>query len=113
MPRKPDGGVMELMIIGGAVTRNVTLLDVPLGEVTVTFRFDIVAFAAIVNVAVTVVELATLTLLTVTPVPEMLTPVTLFRAVPVRVTGTAVPVWPAAGAMEVRTGLTIGDSNAP
>ena len=56
-------------MVAVAVTVKVTAVLVPLGVVTVTLRAPVVAFAAIVNVAVSEVGPVTFTALTVTPAP--------------------------------------------
>jgi len=80
---------------------------VPSGVVTFTVLRPVVAVGAIVNVAVTLVELTTVRPLTVIPVPETLIAVAPVRFAPVRVTGTAVPRMPAFGLIEVRLGPAV------
>src|SRR5882762_2280366 len=106
VPRAPDAGEIEVRVgVGvGAVTVNVTLLLVPPGVVTLTVLAPSAAVDAIVKVAVTEVPLTTTMLLTVTNVPDTVTAVVPVRFVPVRVTGTAVPWTPEAGAIEVSAG---------
>src|SRR5436853_1239498 len=96
-------------------TVNVTVLLVPPGVVTLTVLAERVAVAVIVKVVVTVVEV-TVKAPTVTPVPETFTDVAPVRFVPVRVTGTAVPRAPDAGAIEVSVGAAVvvpANSTAP
>src|SRR5664279_2456666 len=91
VPRAPEVGLMEFSV--GPCTVNVTALVVPPGApVTVTFLAEAVAPAAIVNVAVIELSVATLKLLTVTPVPDTVIPVAPVRPLPVKVTGTTVPL---------------------
>jgi hypothetical protein len=96
LPTLPEFGC-TCVIVGAAVTVNVTALLVPLGVVTVTLRAPVAAFAAIVNVVVIVVPV-TLVAPTVTPAP--LTWTTVWpgtKSVPVIVTFTAVPTFPEVG----------------
>ncbi len=69
---------------------NVTLLVSPFRVTTTTFLPFGDAPDVIVNVAVTVVEFPTATLLTMTPLPDTVTAVAPARFVPVRVTGTSI-----------------------
>ena len=86
LPRTPEAGAIEASV--GARTLNVTpLLFVP-PVVTVTVRAETLAVFETVNVAVIVVELTTVSPLTVIPVPETLIAVVPVRFVPVRVTET-------------------------
>src|SRR6185369_12258142 len=90
---------------GGACTVNVCALLVPPAVVTVTLRAVAEALAAIVNVTVKLVVLATFGVPTVMPVPLTFTvvaPITKF--VPVRVTPTAVPATPVFGCTFVNVG---------
>jgi len=105
VPTRPDEGLMALRV-GGCVlaTVNVTLLLVPLGVVTVTFRAPRAAVPPMAKLAVMEVELATVTPLTVTPVPDTLTALAPVRLVPVRVTGTVAPCMAAAGLIAVSVG---------
>jgi hypothetical protein len=82
VPRTPEFG--ETAVTVGVAIVNVTALLVPPGVVTVMFLVPIAASRPIWNVAVTVVELTTVTPLTVMPVPRMPPPVTLTAEVPVR-----------------------------
>ncbi len=68
VPRVPDVGV-KLVIDGVPNTLNHRAALVPPGVVTVSCRHPVLAFDAIVNVAVSVVLLTTFRLDTVTPVP--------------------------------------------
>jgi hypothetical protein len=108
VPRRPVLG--ETPVTVGAATVKVTALLVPPAETTVTFLAVSPAVPEIVNVAVTVVGLTTLTALTVTPVPDTFTAVTPDRFVPVRVTGTLVFRPPELGAIVLSTGA---DTPAP
>ena len=116
VPRAPEVGEIEVSVGGGgAVTVNATGLVIPPGVDTVTFRTVVAAVTLTVKFAVTVVSLTTTMLLTVTPVPEMLTAKAPVRFVPVRVTGTTVPLSPVLGVMDVRVGAAtvLRNSTAP
>lgn len=103
VPRSPVLGAME--VSNGPCTLNVCALLVPLDVVTLTFRALIVALAAMVKVAVIVVEFTTVRLPTVTPVPDTRTLVPVAaKFAPLSVTGTAVPRVPLLGAMETNVG---------
>jgi len=103
VPRVPEVGLIEVRVGGGAFTMvNVTLLVVPEGVTTDTFRAVRLAPAEIVNVAVTVESFTTVKPLAVTPPPDTFTAVAPVSRVPVRVTETDVPLAPEAGAIEVR-----------
>ena len=93
LPRVPLIGLIVASVgAGGLVTANGTLVDVPIGVVTVTFRLLAPAVAEMVNVLVTVVPLLVTTgALAVTPAPETLTAVAPVKLVPVRVTETWLP----------------------
>ena len=93
------------MTVCGTVTVNAlaSVPPVPLGFVTVTSRAPPVASAAIVNVAVSLVDDTNATLPTVMPVPA-LTVAPFTNVVPSIVTGTAVPDVPWLGV----TALTVG-----
>ena len=84
--------------------REVTVLLVPPGVVTLTVLADTVAPPEIVKRAVTVVALTTVTLLTVIPVPDTFTADVPVRFVPVKVTGTATPRPELAGEIDVSVG---------
>jgi hypothetical protein len=102
VPRTPALELIEVSVGGGGtVTVNVTALVVPLGVVSVTFLAVAPAPAAIVSVAVTVVSFTTTGVLVVTPPPDTLTAVAPVRPAPVMVTGTAVPLTPVLGVIEV------------
>jgi hypothetical protein len=104
VPLMPVLGAIEVSVgVGGAVTVNTTLPVVPIGVTTATFLAERVAPAAIVNVVVTVVGV-TVKAPTVIPVPDTVTAVAPVRPVPLRVTGTLVPLTPVAGAIEDRPG---------
>jgi hypothetical protein len=114
--RAPDVGVIDVSVGGGgAVTVNVTGLVIPPGVETLTLRAPVAARLAIVKVVVTVVSLITTRLLTVTPVPVMVTAKAPVRFVPVSVTGTAVPLSPVLGAIDVSVGgaTELANSTAP
>jgi hypothetical protein len=91
----------EIDVTAGVGIVKVTAFEVPPDVVTVTFRDPRAAMPEIVNVAVMVVGLTTLTLLTATPVPDTLTAVVVSSVVPVNVTFTALPRTPIFGEMEV------------
>ena len=66
--RAPEVGTIDVSVGGGgAVTVNVTGLEVPPGVETVTFLAVVAAVLVMVKVAVTVVSLTTTRLLTATP----------------------------------------------
>ena len=114
--RAPELGTIEVRTgAGGAVTVNVTGLEVPPGVETLTFLAVTAAVLVMVKVAVTVVSLTTTRLLTATPVPDTLIRKAPVRLVPVSVTGTAVPRRPVLGTMEVRVGAAavLKNSTAP
>src|SRR5438094_311884 len=87
----------------GGLTVNVTGAEMPPLVVTVTLAAPRVVFAVMVKVAVIWVALATLTLLTVMPVPA-LTEAPATKLEPVRATATAAPCAPELGAMAVNVG---------
>lgn len=106
VPRTPVFGVTEVSVgAGGRSTVNVTPLLLPLAAV-VTFTVLAVSPAPepTVNVAVTVPSSTTEKLLTVTLLPEMVTPVAVARPDPVNVTGTLVPRAPVFGVIAESTG---------
>lgn len=114
--RAPEMGEIDVSVGGGgAVTVNVTALVTPPGVETVTFLAVVAAALLMVKVAVTEVALTTSRLLTVTPVPVMLTAKAPVRFVPVRVTGTAVPRKPVLGTIDVSVGAAteLRNSTAP
>jgi hypothetical protein len=107
VPRTPALGVIEASV--GLTTVNVAAVLVPFDVVTTaTFLDPAVAVLAMLSVAVIVVELTTLKVpvATVTPVPSPVSPVAPAKLVPVRVTGTLVPLRPALGVIEVSVGCT-------
>lgn len=83
--------VAELKVSVPAFTVKFTVLLIPPGFVTVTVRVETVAVPEIVKVAVTVVELTTVMLLTLMPVPDTVTADVPVKLVPLSVTGTTVP----------------------
>lgn len=102
VPRAPDTGENEVIVgPGGAVTVNVTALLVPPGVTTVTFLAP--AVPAITQFAVTVVAVGVPVIVQVLP-PDTFTAVAPVRLVPVRVTGTVVPLTPDTGEIEVSVG---------
>jgi len=101
----PIAGFVEVTVGGGAVTVNVCEPLVLPEPVTVTFWAPVGAFAAMVNVAVIDVLLATVGLLTVIPVPLTVTVDPDAKFVPVSVTATAAPWAPLLGAIEVSVAL--------
>jgi hypothetical protein len=104
VPCTPLAGLTELSVGAAAVTVNVIppLFCPP--DVTVTISPPVLAFAAIVNVAVICVALTTTALLTVTPLPLRFTVEPAPKFVPVNVTGTLVPCTPLFGLTEVSVG---------
>ncbi len=88
----------------GAETVKVTALLAPPEVVTVTLAAPVAALPAIVKVAVIWVALATLTLLTDTPLLLIFTVAPEMKLVPVSVTGTVLPCTPLFGLIEVRVG---------
>ena len=102
LPRSPEVGAM---VAPGAVTVKITLPLVPSGVVTLTFLPLVVAVAAMLKVASTVVLLTTPMPVTVMPAPDTLTADVPVRFVPVRVTFTVVPRCPEFGTIEVRVGV--------
>jgi hypothetical protein len=104
VPWTPLAGLTEVSVGAGGFTVNTAGPLVPPLVVTVTFAAPVAAVAPIVNVAVILVELTTVTpptaipgLLTATVAPATKTP-------PIRVTGTLVPWSPLAGLTDTRTG---------
>jgi hypothetical protein len=90
----------------GPCTVKVTALLVPPTVLTVTFLEPVVAPAVIVNVAVAVVGLVTVTAVEVTPVPEIAAVIPAAKPVPTRFTGTLVPRTPVLGVTDVSVGTT-------
>jgi len=103
----PIAGLVELTVTGSEFTVNVCEPLVMPELVTVTFWGAGTALAAMVNVAVIDVLLATVALLTVMPVPlrPIVDPEP--KYVPARVTGTACPCVPELGPTEVSVGVGI------
>jgi hypothetical protein len=114
VPVRVTGTVAPCAPLGGARAVRVGVLPpetvkvaaplVPYGVVTLMLRAPTVALEAMVRVAVICEKLTTVTLLTVTPVEEMLTVAPGTKLVPVRVTGTVAPCVPLDGAIVVRAG---------
>jgi len=97
-------GEIEVSIGAGRPTVNVTVPLVPPGVVTLTVLAVAAAVDGIANVAVTVVAFTTVMPLTVMSPPDTVTAVAPVKLVPVRVTGTLVPLTPVVGAIEVSVG---------
>ncbi len=93
----------------GAFTVKVWAALLPAVVATVTLRAPTAAVAAITNVAVSLVELATVTPVTETPVPLTATVVPGRKLDPASVTATLVPCVPPFGVIEVSTGAAGGD----
>lgn len=103
VPRRPKAGAIEARVgVPGLTTVKPTGLLTPPGVVTVTFLAVRAAVAEMVKVAVTCVSLTLVSALTVMPPPVTVIAVVPVSAVPVRVTGTAVPLAPALGEIAVR-----------
>jgi hypothetical protein len=100
-PRSCEAGLIA--VSAAAVTVNV-VVGLPPGVCTVTVLAPVPAPAVIVNVAVMVVAFTFVKLLTVTPVPDTVTPVAAPRFVPVMVTGTVAPRAPLLGEIPVTVG---------
>ena len=81
---------------------NTTVFVAPIGVVTLTFLSVRPAAAEIVNVAVTVVSLTTVSPLTVIPPPTPVIAVAPVRPPPVNVTGTLDPRAPVFGFIEAK-----------
>jgi hypothetical protein len=109
VPCVPDVGAIEVSA-GPVPTVNVTLLVVPPGVVTLTFRPPCAAVDVIVQFAVTVVAVGVPLMAQVMPLPDTFTAVAPVRLVPVRVTATT--LLPKGGrvadvgAIEVSVGVT-------
>jgi hypothetical protein len=130
VPCVPDVGAIEVSV-GIVPTVNVTVLLVPPGVVTLTFRGPSAALDAIVQFALTEVAVGVPVIAQVMPVPDTFTAVAPVRLVPARVTGTflkvTTPKGPGAGgvaevgAIEVSVGAgatqlpvaPTGNSTAP
>ena len=106
LPLPPELGVIEVSTgTGSGSAVKVTALLVPPGvAVTVTLLGFRLALIPMLKVAVTVVSFTAVTALAVTPVPEIVTVVTLLRPVPVRVTGTTEPRKPVLGEIDISVG---------
>jgi hypothetical protein len=106
VPRLPLFGMIEISVgAGGLATANVRPLLFPPEVVTVTVRLPTVVPGAIVNVAVSCVGLATLTPVTVTPVPAATVVAPARKFVPVRVTvNGALPRVPLVGLIVANVG---------
>ena len=97
-PRRPELGVIEARVgVPGVTTVNVTGLLAPPAVLTVTFLAVSAAVAEIVKVASIVVSLITVKPPTVMPPPVTVIPVEPVNPVPVRITGTLVPLAPVVG----------------
>lgn len=110
VPREPELGLMLDSVGASDCTANVTVLVVPTGVTTLTFRVASGAVEEMVKVATTVVELTTPMSLTVMPLPappDTLTAEAPVRFVPVRVTFTIVPRKPEVGFIEVKVAVTV------
>src|ERR1039457_4748437 len=103
-PGAPNAGAIVLSVGGGGLTVKTTGALVPALVVTVTFAAPSVALAAMGNVAVICVMLTTVTALTAIPVLLVAAVAPATKLVPVRVTGTAAPRTPVAGAMVLSVG---------
>jgi hypothetical protein len=95
---------MLLSVGAGGLTVNTTAEVVPPAVVMVTFAGPVAASAAMANVAVIWVLLATTTLLMVTPGFPILTVAPEAKFVPVSVTGTVVPCTPLVGLILLSVG---------
>ena len=115
VPRAPLLGATEVRVGAGRLTTvNVTVLLAPAAVVTLTFLVVRAAVGLMMNVAVTLVALETVRLLAVIPPPDTLMPVAPVRFVPVRVTGTLVPLAPSLGTIVLSVGrLLLWNSIAP
>jgi hypothetical protein len=103
-PFSPVGSEVVVIVGPNAFTVKATLPLVPLAVVTVTFLAPLAAEAAMVNVAVIEVLLATFTFATVTPLPLTATVLLVVKFVPVSVTFTLLPGSPFVGVTCVRVG---------
>ena len=87
LPRTPVLGATEVSVgIGGAITVNASVFVAPIGVVTLTFLRVRPAVAEIVNVAVAVMSLTTVSPLTVIPPPTPVIAVAPVKPRPVKVT---------------------------
>jgi hypothetical protein len=106
-PCVPELGVTEVSVGAPEVTVNACEPLIWLLLVTVTFWAPTGAVAAMVNVAVIDVLLATVRPLTVMPVPLRLIVDPVAKFVPDNVTATAVPCMPLLGVIDVSVGLAV------
>src|SRR5215468_633386 len=105
---------MEVSVgAGGFTIVNGTVLLVPLGVATETFRVLRFAPGAIVRVEVILVEFTTTGVVAVMPAPETFTSVAPVRLLPWNVTFTEVPRAPVLGLIDVSTGSVPVTSTAP
>ena len=102
VPTTPELGEMELSVGAGGVMLNAILLLVPVGVFTEMLCAPTGALEATTRLAVSCVELITVTLLAVRPVPRFKLPPV--RFVPVSVTGTVAPSNPEFGEMDAKVG---------
>ena len=101
VPWAPLEGLIEVSVGTGRVTVNGTALLMPPAVVTLTT--PLLALAPMLKVAVIVVELGTLTLVTVMPLGALIVAPAI-NPVPVNVTGTDVPWAPLEGLIELSVG---------
>lgn len=106
-PCVPELGLTDVSVGAPEFTVNTCEPVVLPALVTVTFCAPDGAFAAMVNVAVIDVLLATVVPLTVMPVPLRLIVDPLAKFVPVSVTDTAAPWMPLLGAIALSAGLVV------
>lgn len=111
VPARPDAGLIEVRV--GPPTVKGRELVVPAGVWTLMEAFPSAAVAEMCKVAVTVVALTAAKFVTVMLGVPVLTDVAAARSVPVKVTLTAVPRRPNAGAIEVSDGATTVKTTAP
>jgi hypothetical protein len=111
-PCAPELGLTEVSVAAPEFTVNACEPVVLPPLVTVTFWAPVGAVAAMVNVAVMDVLPATVTLLTVMPVPLRLTVDPDAKFVPVSVTATAAPWMPLLGAIALSVGLGVPEHPA-
>jgi hypothetical protein len=111
-PCAPELGLTEVSVAAPEFTVNACEPVVLPPLVTVTFWAPVGAVAAMVNVAVIDVLLATVTLLTVMPVPLRLIVDPVAKFVPVSVTATAAPWMPLLGAIALSVGLGVPEHPA-
>jgi hypothetical protein len=106
-PCVPELGLTDVTVGAPEFTVNTCEPVVLPALVTVTFCAPVGALAAMVNVAVIDVLLATVVPLTVMPVPLRLIEDPLAKFVPVSVTATAAPWMPLLGAIALSAGLVV------